>query len=43
MNLYFLTYFIIFIWIKEFIPKFGVNFRFIGKNGDDQAKENKIS
>jgi len=40
MNLYIFTYFMIFIWIRVFYSQiFGVNFRFLGKNGDDWVKE----
>jgi len=38
MNLYLSTYFMILIWIRTIYSQFFVNFRILGKNGDDWAK-----
>jgi len=39
MKLYFFTYFMILIWIKTIYSQICVNFRIVGKNGDDWAKK----
>ena len=39
MNLYLFTYFVIFIWIRTIYSQIYVNFRILGKDGDNWAKE----
>jgi len=39
MNLYLFTYFMILIWIRTIYSQICVNFKILGKNGDNWAKE----
>ena len=38
MKLYLFTYFVILIWIRTIYSQICVNFKILGKNGDDWAK-----